>query len=433
MCKVFYALISKNTGEGDAGYLVPDYIMYCANAQIHPWLWATNARGVYQWWLNRSAAQVTAAYATNGNQATVTITIAGAQDTNTAVEVNVPATASYSGLAVYTNSVLASGESWRTNGQRIKVQVGTSVSSVQVQYTLGPMAQNGTYVLWANQASVPAPGVLSNASSPSGGSLTAVLLTNTPGVSLSNNGGFACVGPGRYTFTFQACDAQNNCSPPATVNVLVAATNAWYDDFTRAPTNAQTLAPWVNIFGCGPSGNCAKGAWIIANGVMAGASDFNTYAIACNTNASWTNYSVEARIRFLPGAGGGGVGGCLDLTNGSRYAAWVYPEDSPAGSNILSLVKFTDWTDWGYSDLASTNLASVSTNWHTIKLSFNSNQIAVYYDDPVNPNISYSDNDSPYLSGAVSLEMFNWVKFGTPAWGPNYNMSVGDIIVTPLE
>ncbi len=161
------------------------------NAQTHPWLWATNARGVYQWWLNRSAAQVTAAYATTGSEATVTLTIAGAQDPDTAVEVDVPATTSYSGLAVYTNNVLAGGQSWRTNGQCIKVQVGTTVSNVRVQYTQGPMAQNGTYVLWANQAGVLAPGVLSNASSPIGGALTAVLLTNTPGVTLSNNGGFS--------------------------------------------------------------------------------------------------------------------------------------------------------------------------------------------------------------------------------------------------
>jgi len=268
------------------------------NAQIHPWLWATNARGVYQWWLNRSAAQVTAAYATNGNEATVTITIAGAQDTNTAVEVDVPATASYYNLQVYTNGHSAGGESWRTNGQRIKVQVGTSVNNVQVTYTQGPMAQNGTYALWANQASVPAPGVLSNASSPSGGALTAVFLTNTPGVTvtLSNNGGFSCTGTGLFTFTYEAEDTQGNYSPPATVNVLVAATNGWYDDFTRAPTNADLLAPWVDameeLYGVRAGGEGYLGGWTIANGILMGAGDWNTYAIAYNTNATWTNYSV---------------------------------------------------------------------------------------------------------------------------------------------
>jgi len=30
------------------------------NAQVHPRLWAANARDVYQWWLNRSTVQITA-------------------------------------------------------------------------------------------------------------------------------------------------------------------------------------------------------------------------------------------------------------------------------------------------------------------------------------------------------------------------------------
>ena len=78
-------------------------------------------------------------------------------------------------------------------------------------------------------------------------------------------------------------------------------------------------------------------------------------------------------------------------------------------------------------------MVGVSTNWHNIRLSFSNNQINVYYDDPVTPNISYSDTNSPYLDGAVSLEMYNWVQLGSPAWGPSYNMSVGSIIATPLQ
>jgi len=400
------------------------------NAQIHPWLWATNARGVYQWWLNRSAAQVTAAYATNGNEATVTITIAGAQDTNTAVEVDVPATASYYNLVVYANGSPASGGSWRTNGQRIKVQVGTSVNNVQVRYTQGPMAQNGTYVLSANQASVPAPGVLSNASSLSGGALTAVLLTNTPGVTLSNNGGFSCEGAGRYTFTYQAQDTQGNSSPPATVNVLVAATDAWYDDFTRAPTNGDLLAPWVDameeLYGLRDGEAGYFGGWTIANGNLTGASGWNlptdweeSYGIAYYAG-NWTNYSVEARISFQPGSYGGGVGGRLDPSSGTRYAAWVYPLAD--GSGILKLVEFTGWTSWSGTALASTNLAGVGTNWHTVGLVFQGSQITAYYDGVE----TVTATNSSYSSGSVSLDMWTW------QWQPG-TIYVDDVVVTPSQ
>ena len=94
-----------------------------------------------------------------------------------------------------------------------------------------------------------------------------------------------------------------------------------------------------------------------------GASDWNTYAIACNTNAAWTNYSVEARIRFQPGAYGGGIGGRLTATNGVRYAAWIYPEGSPspAGEKTLALVKFSTWTIWG--DVPTTRMRWGSTAW----------------------------------------------------------------------
>ena len=71
-----------------------------------------------------------------------------------------------------------------------------------------------------------------------------------------------------------------------------------------------------------------------------------------------------------------------------------------------------------------TSLASVGTNSHTVKLSFNGNQIDVYYDDLVNPMISKSDAYSPvYTNGAVSLDM--WTGAAT------YTMSVDDVIVRP--
>jgi hypothetical protein len=131
-----------STGLGDAGQLVPDYITYCMNTNLHPRLWPANAVGVYQWWLARSNAQVSASYATNGYQMATTISISGATDTNTSVELLAPGTNSFCAIQVLTNGVLAGGNSYRINGQLLKLRVGTSVTNAVISYyPAGPPTQ----------------------------------------------------------------------------------------------------------------------------------------------------------------------------------------------------------------------------------------------------------------------------------------------------
>ena len=53
------------------------------------------------------------------------------------------------------------------------------------------------------------------------------------------------------------------------------------------------------------------------------------YGFAYVATNSWTNYSVQAQIRFsAANVYGGGLGGRVDATTGAHYAAWVYPEAS---------------------------------------------------------------------------------------------------------
>ena len=120
--------------QAGATALEADYVTYCANASLHPTIWAANARDVYNWWLKRSTAQVTASFGNNGGLAVVTIAVNGAQDANTAVELLFPGTNSVSNLQVQLNGVAATTNSYRINGQLLKVRVGNSVSNVQVQY-----------------------------------------------------------------------------------------------------------------------------------------------------------------------------------------------------------------------------------------------------------------------------------------------------------
>ncbi|HSU53473.1 MAG TPA: hypothetical protein VLT36_05405, partial [Candidatus Dormibacteraeota bacterium] len=94
-----------STGLGDAGQLTPDYLTYSLNTNIHPRVWSANAVGVYQWWQQRSNAQISVSFATNTSQSIATFTIAGATDPNTTVELFLPGTAPYCGFQVFTNGV----------------------------------------------------------------------------------------------------------------------------------------------------------------------------------------------------------------------------------------------------------------------------------------------------------------------------------------
>ena len=84
---------------------------------------------LYNWWLQRSNAQITATtFITNGIQSQVTINVAGATDTNTAVEILAPS-ASFMVGQVLTNGVPAGNNIYWIKGQVIKLLVGNSVTN----------------------------------------------------------------------------------------------------------------------------------------------------------------------------------------------------------------------------------------------------------------------------------------------------------------
>ncbi len=125
---------TMSTGLGDAGALVPEYVVYCQNTNLHPRIWPANAALVYQWWVQRSNAQVTATYSTNGFQSFINLNISGSTSTNTAIETYVPFTNGICSLQVSTNGVPADANGYRTNGQLIRVLVGTSVTNVSINF-----------------------------------------------------------------------------------------------------------------------------------------------------------------------------------------------------------------------------------------------------------------------------------------------------------
>jgi hypothetical protein len=185
-----------------------------------------------------------------------------------------------------------------------------------------------------------------------------------------------------------------------------------YDDFgLDAP---DPLAPWV----------VDQGSWTINSEVLEGNSSSGYSYIYYNDEPTWSDYSVQARVQFPSNVFGGGIGGRLDPSTGARYAAWVYPDGSSSGPNILRLIKFTTWTSW--SALQVVNLPSVGTGWHTLKLDFQGNQIRAYYDG--NLVAQATDSSSPFTSGGISFD--TWTSSGaTP-----YAMAADDVEVrSPAE
>ena len=274
--------------------------------------------------------------------------------------------------------------------------------TINVAADIPPVANNDSYTLIGNTTlTVSAPGVLANDTETDGQNLTAILVTGpTNGLlTLTNNGSFGYVPTNNFsgtdTFTYKANDGISN-STPATVTLNVLPTSTLlFDNFQRT-----TLPPWI----------VQTGNWLISGGALV--SDLNSsYGFAYLTNI-WTNYTVQGQVAFSAGSYGGGIGGRLTSSTGTHYGAWIYPEGSPGGGPALRLVKFANYTTFGYPApdnnfgfMAQTNLTAVGTGFHTLKMALYNNQIAVYFDGT--QMISVPDTDATtYPSGGISADMF---------------------------
>src|SRR5208282_2551125 len=372
---------SPSPSGGPAGSLPGDYLTYSLSK---PNIWPTNAAGIYAWWLQQSNAQVTANFTNSSGPCVTTLSITGESNTNAAVEIFAPS-ATYSALQVFTNGTLAGTNVYRTNGQVIKVLVGTSVSNTVIGYLIPPSAQDDVFTGQQGTALVvSAPGVLANDTAGSGGgSLTATLVSGPANGSLTLNadGSFTYTPAGNFTgadgFTYQAISGSLTSSVATVVIMITTPGELVYDTFTR-PTNTEDIFPWIQELG----------AWSITNNALVGTSPLNSYGYAYyDNNSSWNNFSVQAQIQFSSTSGlGGGIGGRLNPVTGAHYAAWIYPEGSLGSSAVLKLIKFQSWTIFGYNNvsgatMAVVNLPSVGTDWHTLTLAFQGNQIRVYHDE----------------------------------------------------
>jgi len=175
------------------------------------------------------------------------------------------------------------------------------------------------------------------------------------------------------------------------------------DDFARA--NHAPPSPWIT----------QSGEWNISGDELCVGPD-SLYSYGYSYIATnWTDYSVQAEVKYAEIAYGAGLGGRLDPTTGAHYAVWVYPEHSIGKSNILRVVRFSAWGTWTL--LQQVNLAAVGTSSHKLKLSFLGNQITAYFDDH---EVATAIDDT-LTAGGITAEM--WTN------GDPYIFRLDDVLV----
>jgi len=290
-------------------------------------------------------------------------------------------------------------------------QSTSAVATVTLQVLPPPNVSNYFYsVTEGTDLNVPAPGLLLDASN----GLSAILAGGPVWGTLTwgGDGSFSYQAPTNYigmdSFIYQARDGPST-SRVATADIMVTPPGSWfYDNFVRG-SGSDTLFPWVS----------QAGVWDIANHFLSGTSADNSYGYAYYENARWTDYSVQAQVQFSSAnAWGGGIGGHLDPASGAHYAAWIYPEGSPApwaaqnqsaiGAATLQIIKFEYWTLYTKVGNAIA-LPAVGTNWHTLKLAFQGSNIFACFDGNRVANFTDDgsfDQQAAYTSGGISIDLW---------------------------
>jgi hypothetical protein len=117
--------------------------------------------------------------------------------------------------------------------------------------------------------------------------------------------------------------------------------------------------------------------------------------------SNWGNYSFEVKVKlFALQNFPGGVRGRVNLSTGTAYAVWLYP-----GTNAITLFRTGGWNidSPGLVQLASTSLTYDTTQFHTLRMTFQGSSIQVFWDGV----LKLSTTDTTNLTGAVALDVSN--------------------------
>ncbi len=238
---------------------------------------------------------------------------------------------------------------------------------------------------------------------------------STPTLTLTN---LCAINAGSYQLVVSNAfgSATSSVATLTVTNRITPPGRLFYDDFSRG-TDPGPLSPWI----------LENGTWTVTGGQLLGQSPANGYGNVYYQDNSWTDYSVQGRMRFSSSNGyGAGIGGRLDPITGAHYAAWVYPEGSAGGSAVLRLIKFEGWTTWSFNPMTNVSLSAVGTNWHTTTMGFQGTNITVYYDGVQRISLADGNFDSvaPYTNGGITADMYSD--------NTAYTLGMDDVVVSTL-
>jgi len=385
------ALVNLYGHGSSAGGVQQEYVTYSASK---PGMWATNAVGVYDWWLLRSNVTVMPTYSQAGNTAIAGATVSGATAPDTAVEMVIPHwdSGAVSGLQVFLDGAPADPADFRTTNYGVKVRVGTTASSVEVRYT--PL-EGWVQTDWA------------------GGAGQAVWADET-----------------RYD---SAVGVDDSVEGQVQLGIASGGDPLFSDDFTRPPDPDPVPFTWIIPPVSAPWPN--RGVFNTNGGVLnCGTSEPGPYGYAYTNTVVIADHSVEADIRFpqiLNFSGGGGIFGRLNPATGQRYAVWVYPETAAGGTATIRALKFyAQWGWWNSPGFASVSIpGGVGSGWHHLRLSFTGNRIRVFYDGSLiiddtdngnEPNCGQYNSCAPYTNGYAGVDL--WTASNSRSlYGPTFN------------
>jgi len=306
--------------------LEQDYVIYGSEK---PGVWSTNATGIYDWWLARSQVTVTPGFTINDTTAVMAVSVSGATDSGTAIELVLPGIAEHpiDNMTVYLNGAPAGTGEYRTTGNGIKIHVGTSVTDVKVQYpTQGVTVALSSLSL--APATVPGGGASQGTVTLSGAAPSSGVV-----ISLSDNSSYASE-PSSITVPGGSTSATFTVSTSRVYSTRTVTVSAAYGGITKTATltitpaavtlSALSLNP-ASVTGGGTSqGTVTLSGAAPSGGIVVSLSDNSSYASepssvtvpAGSTSATFTvtTSAVPASTSATISAAYGGVTRTAALT-----------------------------------------------------------------------------------------------------------------------
>jgi hypothetical protein len=334
-------LVSPYSHSSSESGMPLTFLTFCLSK---PYMWNATPTLLRDWCQIRQQTTITPQFSlTSEGLYNLTLTVTGASSSDIALDVNLPVDLeSVSSLQVLLNGAPSSG--YRIFNETIKVQSGQS-STVTILYSTGSETTD-TWVQ-TSQADFQA------------GTLNNLDVTSVPG---------------------QLSIAMSQTSQ---------STLLFSDDFSNS---TWTSSQWTAY----------SGSWTVNNGLYNMAGTPNTVLLTYGGNASWSNYIVETRERYISGEYAGALGARFNPSTGARYTFFTCPNPEAGGPNTAYLVKFTSWADITGTMLGQASVTT-DTNWHLLKMELNGTRIKCYYDG----NLVFNMIDGSLSSGMINFESFS--------------------------